>query len=199
MKIGEARQIYSAQLHEYWDQKLSLAKKKKELEEKSNAISNEKELFSNEAATLELSYNAVSEKYEEYNKFMEKIMDIHTGLFNAEVSKQQSDVMSEYSQDMGKIMEVARRISKGGKVPATDEQKLMEYSMQMYMSAKNMAMMNELKKKEEYDSLWDDEKDTRENLDSNEVADNAEVGLDAPDVVDVEDVMESAVNGDVLV
>jgi hypothetical protein len=34
MKIGEATQIYSAKLHEYWDQKLSLEKQKKDLEEK---------------------------------------------------------------------------------------------------------------------------------------------------------------------
>ena len=34
----------------------------------------------------------------------------------------------------------------------------MEYSMELYMAAKNMAVLNENKKKEEYDSLWDDEK-----------------------------------------
>ncbi len=55
-------------------------------------------------------------------------------------------------------MEVARRIMKGAKVPASDEKKLMEYSMELYMAAKNMAVLNENKKKEEYDSLWDDEK-----------------------------------------
>lgn len=187
MTVNKARQIYSAQLQKYWDQKLSLAKQKKELEEKSNAISNGKELFSQEAVTLELSYNAVSEKYEEYNNFMEQVMDIHNGIFNAEVSKQQGEAMSEYDQDLGKILEVARRISKGGKVPATDEQKLMEYSMVMYMSAKNIAMMNEQKKEEKYDSLWDDKKDTGENSDPNEVANNAELSIDAPEEVDVQE------------
>ena len=62
--------------------------------------------------------------------------------------------MEEYSEDMIKIMEVARRIMKGAKVPASDEKKLMEYSMELYMAAKNMAVLNENKKKEEYDSLW---------------------------------------------
>ena len=66
--------------------------------------------------------------------------------------------MEEYSEDMIKIMEVARRIMKGAKVPASDGEKLMEYSMELYMAAKNMAVLNENKKKEEYDSLWDDEK-----------------------------------------
>ena len=197
MKIGEARQIYSAQMDEYWEQKLSLAKQKKELEEKSNVISNGKELFSEESASLELSYNAVSEKYEEYHDFMEQIMTMHTGLFNVEVSKQQSETVSETVRDIAKIMEVARRISKGGKVPAKDEQKLMEYSMEMYMSAKNMAMMNKLKKKEKYESLWDEEKNTGENPNPNDIANNAEISLDAPEIVNVEDVIASAVGGDV--
>ncbi len=34
----------------------------------------------------------------------------------------------------------------------------MEYSMELYMAAKNMAVLNEKIKKKEYDSLWDDEK-----------------------------------------
>jgi hypothetical protein len=157
---------------------------------------NGKEAFSKEAATLELSYNAVSEKYEEYHDFMEQVMDIRTGLFNCEVSKQQSQAMSEQAHDLAKMLEVARRIAKGGKVPAKDEQKLMEYSMEMYMSAKNMAMLSELNKKEKYDSLWEDEKDTGENPDPGEVADNAELGLEAPEVVDVTDVMASADSGD---
>lgn len=72
----------------------------------------------------------------------------HTALFNAEVSKQQGEAMEEYSEDMIKIMEVARRIMKGAKVPASDEKKLMEYSMELYMAAKNMAVLNENKKKE---------------------------------------------------
>ena len=58
----------------------------------------------------------------------------HTALFNAEVSKQQGEAMEEYSEDMIKIMEVARRIMKGAKVPASDEKKLMEYSMELYMA-----------------------------------------------------------------
>lgn len=192
MKIGEARRIYSAQLQKYWHQRQSLVKQKKALEEKSNASSNGKELFSQEAATLELSYHAVTEKYEEYQDFMEKVMDIHTGLYNVEVSKQQSEAMSEEAQDVAKIMEVARRIARGGKVPAADEKKLMEYNMEMYLSAKNIAMMNKLKKKEEYDSLWEDEKDTGENPDPEAVADNAELSISAPQVEDVAEVMAAA-------
>ncbi len=195
MKIGEARQIYSTQLHNYWEQKLSLAKKKKELEAKSAANPNGKEVLSGEKVTLELSYHAVSQKCDEYQDFMDQLMYIRSGYYNAQVSKQQGDLMSEQVQDVAKLMEVARRISKGGRVPVTDEQKLMEYSMVLYMSAKNMAMMNERKHNEEYDSLWEDKKDTKQGPDPNEIADNEELTLEAPKVVDVAEVMASTVSG----
>ena len=189
MKIGEAREIYAAKLNEFWEQKLALSKQKKALEEKSNAVVNGKEIYANEAANLELSYNAFSEKYDEYKNFMEKVSSIHTGIFNAEVSRQQGEAMADYVDDLGKIMEVARRIAKGAKVPSTDEQKLMEYSMEMYMTAKNMAMLNELKEKEEYDSLWDEEDDNGQQTDPQEVADNTELSIAAPKLEEVSDVM----------
>ena len=194
MKIGEARKTYSAPLRELWEEKKSLAKQKKALDEKIKATPNGKEAFAKEAVTLDLSYRAVSEKYEEYSKTMEQIMAQHTALFNAEVSKQQGEAMEEYSEDMIKIMEVARRIMKGAKVPASDEKKLMEYSMELYMAAKNMAVLNENKKKEEYDSLWDDEK-KEENPDPDEVANDAEYGGGTPEIMEVSDVVASATEG----
>ncbi len=191
MKIVEARKIYSAQMEKYWNQKMSLAKKKKELGEKSKIDPNSKEHYLKEAASLELSYHVVSEKSDEYHNFMEKVMEIRSGLYNAEIARQQGDVMSEQAKDMAKIIEVARRISKGGKVPPADEKKLMEYSMVMYMSAKNAAKMKEVKEKKQYDSLWEEEKSNEMNPDPNEIADNAELTMDVPEVVEVADVIAS--------
>lgn len=191
MKIGEARERYSAQLHAYQEQKSSLAARKKELEQKMKANPNGKELFAQEAASLELSYDAVTEKYNAYQNFMEQVMNIHTACFNAEASRQQGEAMAEYAVDLAKIMEVARRIAKGGTVPATDEQKLMEYSMELYMSSKNMAVLNERAEKEEYESLWGEEED-KINPDPDEVANNAEAPSDAPEIVDVGEVMASS-------
>lgn len=191
MKIGEARAAYSAKLHEFQSQKTALAKQKKDLERRMALAPEGQTVYAGEAASLELSYNAVSAKYDEYHNFMEQLMEMHTALFNAEASRQQSDAMAEYAQDLVKLMEVARRIAKGAKVPASDEQKLMEYSMEMYLAAKNMAMLSEDKKKEEYDSLWGDEEET-EYPDPNEAADSAEVSLDAPDLVDAGDVIAAA-------
>lgn len=195
MKIGEARQIYSAQIKEFQQQKVSLAKQKKDLEHKMSIFPDGKERYANEAATLELSYNAVSEKYDEYCNFMEKIMEQHTLLLNAESAKQQGEAMEEYALDQVKLMEVARRIGRGDIVPASDEQKLMEYSMELYMSAKNLAMLNELQDKDrkKHDSLWDDDEEKPDNPDPMDVANDGTLQGTAPDIVSAEEVVASAV------
>ena len=141
---------------------------------------------------LELSYNAVTEKYEEYKGFMAKIMEMHSCIANAESAKQQGEAMKEYGIEMSKLLEVARRIAKGAIVPAKDEQKLMDYSMELYMSAKNMAMLNKLKEKEECDSLWEDEEKPEERESAMDIADSKEITFDAPELVDVADVMPAA-------
>ena len=51
-------------------------------------------------------------------------------------------------------IEIARRIAKGGKVPASDEQKLLEMDPDMYQMAKQQALMARHHKKYK-DSLFD--------------------------------------------
>lgn len=196
MTIGEARQKYSAKLHEFQQQKLTLAKQKKELEQKRSLSPEANEKFATEAATLELSYNAVSEKYDEYHGFMEQIMNTHMLLFNAEATKQQGEAMEEAAVDLAKIMETARRIADGGIVPAKDEKKLMEYNMELYLSSKNIAMLKELEKREKYKSLWEDDEEKPDNPDPDEVANSAEAPAAAPELADAADVMESAVSSE---
>jgi hypothetical protein len=105
---------------------------------------------------------------------------METGIFNAEASRQQGDAMQEAAENMAKCLEIARRISRGDKVPASDEQKLMEFNMEIYQMAKSMATMNMNKKHKEWDSLWDDDEEDKENPDPQEVADNTEMRIDAP-------------------
>lgn len=195
MTIGEARKIYSGQIHEFWNQKLSLAKQKKELEAKANAAGTEKGRYSEQTATLELSYQAVTEKYDEYHDFMQQLTELHSAYFNEEASRQQADAMEEYTKDLGKIMETARRIAHGDKVPMSDEKKLMEFNMEMYMAAKNMASINQSQKQKEYDSLWKEEEGPAENPDPFEYANGKEMSLEAPEVVNVQDVVASATAG----
>lgn len=193
MKIGEARELYSGKIHEYQQQKLSLSKQKKELDEKIKLTENGKEVYADEAVTLELSYEAISKKYDEYHNYMEQLMEMHSAYTNLESTKQQTEAMAEEAQDLAKVIEVARRIAKGAKVPSTDEQKLMEFSMEMYMSAKSMAMMNEENKK--YKSLWGDEEE-KENPDPMEVANGMEAPAGEPEIVSVADTMASATGGE---
>lgn len=105
-------------------------------------------------------------------------------------TKNQSEAIEKYVEDMSKIMEVARRLMKGDIVLAKDEKKLMEYSMEMYQTAKNMGAMVRQNEKEKHDSLWEDEEENdTTSPDPMETADNAEAFAAGPEVVAVEEVM----------
>lgn len=76
-------------------------------------------------------------------------------------------------RDMAKLMEIARRIAKGDKVPAKDEKKLLEFSPELYQAAKAAALLHVNKKRKEHDSMFDDEEknDIRNKLNSLEQED----------------------------
>ena len=136
MKIGEARQLYSSQIKQYHEQQVLLAKKKQDLQNKMNTVKDGKKIFANEAAVLELTIKAVDEKQKEYKDYMADLLEQWSATANMISAEQQGDAMEEYAEDLGKIMEVARRLMKGGIVPPNDEKKLMEYSMELYQAAK---------------------------------------------------------------
>ncbi len=190
MTIKETRQIYCAQLKEYQAQKLQLAKQKQALEKKMAVSGDGQTAFSEEAAVLELTMDAVNQKQTEYQDYMSAVTAQWTAHVNALSAQQQGDAMEKYVEDLAKIMEVARRIMKGGIVPASDEKKLMEFSMELYQSAKSIGAMMRLKEKEEYDSLWKEEEE-KEYEDPIETADNAEVFAEGPEIVDVADTIAS--------
>ena len=195
MKIDEARKLYSSQIKSYHEQQMVLAKQKKELEHKINMTPNGKSVYANEAAVLELSIKAVDEKQTEYKDYMEKLLEQWSATANMVSAEQQGEAMQEYAEDLGKIMEVARRIMKGDIVPGSDEKKLMEHSMEMYQAAKNIGAMVRQKEREEHDSLWKDE-EKKEYEDPMEVANNTEAFAEGPEVVEVADTMASAVEAE---
>ena len=96
-----------------------------------------------------------------------------------------TDSMKEATEEQMKILEVARRLMKGAKVPQADEMKLMKFDRGLYQVAKSIGAMVQKDKREEYDSLWEDEED-KETQDPNEVADSAEAPVGAPDTVSAE-------------
>lgn len=193
VKIGEAQKIYREQIREYREQKTALSKRLQDVRTRIDAApeANQKKQFESEAVTLELTLDALDEKQTEYQEYMDKLSDKYCAYWNATVAEQQADAMEEYGIEMGKIMEVARRIMKGGVVPAADEKKLMEFSFEMYQTAKNVGAMVRREKREEYDSLWGDEEE-KEYDDPQEVAENAQAPTGAPQVVSVADTTASA-------
>ena len=78
---------------------------------------------------------------------------------------------------------------KGAIVPATDEKKLMEYSMELYQAAKNIGALVRQKEKEEYESLWDEKEEPEEVADPMEVADNTAAFAEGPEIVEVSEVV----------
>ena len=197
MKISETRQLYSSQIKTYREQQVILSKQKKALEEKISSIPDGKDIFANEAAVLELTIKAVDEKQKEYQTYMEKIQEQWALKVNQVSAEQQGEAMKEYAEDLGKIMEVARRLMKGGIVPPTDEKKLMEYSMEMYQAAKNLGAMVRQKEKDKYDSLWDEEEEKNTAVDNPiETADHTEAFSSGPEIVDVADTMAAVSEGE---
>jgi hypothetical protein len=192
MKAGEARGIYSSVLKTYNEQKFKLSKQRNELKERMENTPDGKTRYADEAATLELKYNAVAEKYDEYQNYVSQLMEQWNSKFNSVVAKQQGEVAKDYGEEMGKIMTVARRIMHGDQVPMQDEKKLMEFDKDLYIMAKNAGMMAQLKERKKYDSLWEDE-EKKEYEDPMEAADAEEAFADGPEVVSVESVMEAAI------
>lgn len=191
MKIGEAKQTYCVQIKEYFNKQKELDAEKKALDRKIRTTENGTVVFQNEAAILELQYNAVSDKRQEYQDYMDKLSEQWANVANMVSSEQQGDAMADAAEELGKIMEVAKRIMHGDKVPATDEKKLMEYDWKLYSMAKNAAAMHEMQeKRKEHKSLWEDEEE-KTYADPMEVADNTEAFADGPVVVDVETTLES--------
>ena len=194
MKVAEARSTYSAQLRSYNEQKFKLAKQKQELDEKIKTTENGSVIYANEAATLELVYNAVEEKQNEYQEYMDQLMGQWNAKFNEVASKQRADAAKEYGEEMGKLITVARRIMHGDIVPQSDEKKLMEFDRDLYQMAKNIGMLAKMKDKKEYDSLWDEEK--KEYEDPMEAANEEEAFASGPEIVSVEDTIAAAAPGE---
>ncbi len=186
MKIGEAQQIYRNQIKEYRTERSAVSKQLKNIQAKMQHFPGRGEEYASEAATLELTLNALDEKESEYQEYLDRLAEQYCAYWNATVGEQQADAAAEYAQEMGKMMEVARRIMKGGIVPASDEKKLMEYSFEMYQTAKNIGALAQQEKKEKYKSLWKDEEE-KEYDDPQEVAENGTAPAGAPEVVDAAD------------
>ncbi|MDE6025096.1 MAG: hypothetical protein K2G45_06575 [Lachnospiraceae bacterium] len=192
MRIEDARKTYNVQLRSYNEQKCNLAKKKQELNEKIKKTENGAEIYKDEAAVLELQYNAVSEKYDEYHAYMDKLLEQWSTELDKISGQQQAEAMEEAGQELSKILIIARRIMHGDQVPSQDEKKLMDFDEKLYQMAKSAGALAKYRDKKKHDSLWDDE-EKKEKIDAMEEANNTEAFAAGPEVVSVEDTMAQAV------
>lgn len=187
MKIKEARQAYTAQLDILRSRRKELAQQKKE-HEKSMTLGSDgvvlelSEEYTKRAQELQGKIDSIQKQIEEHEKLRDQVIETEVGIMNAESAKQQGEAMQEYGEEMAKCLEIARRIAHGDRVPAKDEQKLMEFNMEIYTAAKNMAAMNMDKKHKDYDSLWEDEEKKEEKPDVMEMAGNTEINVDIPEL-----------------
>lgn len=190
MKIGEAQKIYRQQLsllrgqrRDYVNQQEENRKKMEKAQEKSDQLGVKFELSEEYLARekeLQGQIDALSGQIKKNEKVLEDLANQEMGIFNSVVAKQQGEAMEEYGEEMAKCLEIARRISRGDKVPAQDEKKLMEFNMEIYQMAKNMAAINMNKKHKEWDSLWGEEEE-KEYEDPRGVSENAEANVELPE------------------
>lgn len=194
MRITDARATYGTQLQAYREQKNILSRRKHELEQLSAKSSSDAVIYEKEMVTIELQYQALEEKQTEYQEYMNKLAEFEATYANLFVTQQQGDAVAEAYEDIGKIMEVARRIMRGDIVPATDERKLMEYSDELYQAAKNIGELMRQKEREEHESLWEEEKEVGEEpQDPFEAAGEMEAPA-GPEMVSPTEIMGSVVS-----
>lgn len=76
---------------------------------------------------------------------------------NLEAAKEAAEAAGEGFEDLGRALEIARRMMHGDIVPASDEKFLMDFNRDIYMGAKNMQALAKNDDPEKYDSLLEDE------------------------------------------
>lgn len=199
MKIKEARAAYTAQLDILRRRQRELLKEKEAHETQAfgaagnmslggdgssgGVVFEVSEEYRKRAEELQEKIDRVKEQIEEHIKLRDEVIEAEVGIANAEVAKQQGEAMQDYGEEMAKCLEIARRIANGDRVPAQDEKKLMDFNMEVYMAAKNMAVMNADKKHKEYESLWEEKEEEKvDQPDPHEMAGDTQINVEIPDI-----------------
>lgn len=190
MKIGEAQKAYRQQLSLLRGQKSDFVRQREENRKKMEEAQKKSgeqgvtfelsEAYLEREKELQEKIDELSEQIKNNEKTLDDLIEQEVGIFNSVVAEQQGDAMREYGEEMAKCLEIARRISRGDHVPAQDEKKLMEFNMEIYQMAKEMAAMNMEGKHKEWDSLWGEEEE-KEYDDPFEASRNAETNVGMPE------------------
>ena len=175
MKIGEASRVYSAKLNALNERRNALYEQKKALEDGKIEMTDE------EVSALGKAIDRVESSREGVSKCMESLNAQKSFLMDAECAKRAGEAEAKRAEEYSKCLEVARRIARGDKVPQKDEQKLLEFSSEMYQMAKIMASAVQNEKAKKHKTLWKDEDENQQPEKSvDEVVDNMECGVSMP-------------------
>ena len=202
MKIGEAQKAYRQQLNllrgqkrDFVNQREENRKKMEEAKKKSEeqGVTFEfAEAYLEREKELQEKIDELSGQIKKDEKTLDDLINQEVGIFNSIVSEQQADAMKEYGEEMAKCLEIARRISRGDHVPAQDEKKLMDFNMDIYKMAKEMAAVNMDKDAKEWESLWGEEEE-KEYEDPFEASQNAETNVEMPEGMEVQTAADAGV------
>lgn len=77
----------------------------------------------------------------------------------AEAAKENAEALGEELQDMARALEIARRISNGDHVPASDEKFLMDFNKDIYLGAKSMQAIAKNEDPKDYKSILEEEEE----------------------------------------
>lgn len=103
---------------------------------------------------IEAEKSAEEKRIEQMQEYMKQMEERFQQM--RESSKKGADRTAE----LAKIMEIARRIARGDRVPAKDEKKLMEFDGELYQLSKTAALTAHNKKPKKHKSLFKDEEDS---------------------------------------
>lgn len=198
MKLGDVRSRYSSVLNQYSAASDKILKQKSNLQKSMKDMPDQAESIKQQMDTLEISYDALKKKQNQYQKFMNQLNDMWNMYVQEKSDQENAEATKDGFDEYGKILEVARRISRGDTVPPEDEKKLMQYSSDLYQAAVSAGIQARMqhRKHKDYESLWEDEDKKPEPEDPKEYADNQTISTaSAPEIVDVSVTLDSAASG----
>lgn len=123
---------------------------------------------------------ALEEMFEKWQKMQEKLNEQWVGEANAKHAEQTGEAMEKAFENQAKALEIARRISKGGRVPAIDERKLMEYDDKLYQMSKQAGLMARQHKKYK-EALFEDEEPDNTEQEEQPGPDRVDLVMEIPD------------------
>ena len=174
MKLAEARKVINEQMDLLWGRRRQM---QEQLKKGGKSGGSDCDRFE-----LSRELEVLDKTYEEAYRERERLNALDASIQNAEITRQQGELEAQATEERLKILEIFRRIINGDTVPASDEQKLMEYDGKMYMAAKSMSVLRMDEVTKEHDSLWKDEEERPDFPDPGQLADNTEVAVETVEI-----------------